>query len=35
LSYDEIAEVCGMTKNHVGVVLKRAKQSITQEESRA
>lgn len=35
LSYDEIAEVCGMTKNHVGVVLKRAKQSIQQEESRA
>jgi RNA polymerase sigma-70 factor (ECF subfamily) len=35
LSYDEIAEVCGMTKNHVGVVLKRAKQSIKQEESRA
>ena len=32
LSYDEIADVCGLTKNHVGVILKRAKQSIMQEQ---
>ncbi|GFD89265.1 hypothetical protein KUL152_14910 [Tenacibaculum sp. KUL152] len=31
LSYDEIAEVCGLTKNHVGVILKRAKQSVIKE----
>ncbi|BFT32025.1 hypothetical protein D210916BOD24_32010 [Alteromonas sp. D210916BOD_24] len=31
LSYDEIAEVCGLTRNHVGVILKRAKQTIMQE----
>lgn len=31
LSYDEIADVCGLTKNHVGVILKRAKQSVIQE----
>lgn len=28
LSYDEIAEVCGLTTNHVGVLLKRAKTAI-------
>ncbi|WP_394222193.1 RNA polymerase sigma factor [Alteromonas gracilis] len=32
LSYDEIADVCGLTKNHVGVILKRAKQSVMQEQ---
>ncbi len=31
LSYDEIAEVCGLTRNHVGVILKRAKQTIMKE----
>lgn len=30
LSYDEIADVCGLTKNHVGVILKRAKQAAKQ-----
>lgn len=35
LSYDEIADVCGLTKNHVGVILKRAKKSIMQEEPHA
>ena len=35
LSYDEIADVCGLTKNHVGVILKRAKQSIMQEQPHA
>lgn len=29
LSYDEIADVCGLTKSHVGVILKRAKASVT------
>jgi len=33
LSYDEIGDVCGLTKNHVGVILKRAKQRILQEVS--
>lgn len=28
LAYDEIAEVCGLTTNHVGVLLKRAKTAI-------
>ncbi len=28
LSYDEIAEVCGLTTNHVGVLLKRAKAAV-------
>lgn len=28
LSYDEIADVCGLTTNHVGVLLKRAKAAI-------
>lgn len=28
LSYDEIADVCGMTSNHVGVVLKRTKAEV-------
>ncbi len=31
LSYDEIADVCGLTRNHVGVILKRAKQTIMKE----
>ena len=35
LSYDEIAEVCGISKNHVGVILKRAKQKVLQEEPNA
>ena len=35
LSYDEIADVCGLTKNHVGVILKRTKQSIMQEQPHA
>ncbi|GGW91370.1 RNA polymerase sigma factor [Alteromonas halophila] len=29
LSYDEIAEVCGLTKSHVGVLLNRAKQTLS------
>ncbi|VXC55945.1 RNA polymerase sigma factor, sigma-70 family protein [Alteromonas sp. 38] len=28
LSYDEIADICGLTKSHVGVILKRAKASV-------
>ncbi len=32
LSYDEIADVCGLTKNNVGVILKRAKQRVLQEQ---
>ena len=35
LSYDEIADVCGLTKNHVGVILKRARHSIMQEQPHA
>jgi len=31
LSYLEIAEVCGITKNHVGVLLQRAKTQLQQE----
>ncbi|MDG6097404.1 sigma-70 family RNA polymerase sigma factor [Alteromonas sp. ZYF713] len=30
LSYQEIAEVCGLTKNHVGVLLQRAKTTLQQ-----
>ena len=33
LSYDEIADVCGLTKSHVGVILKRAKASVLKGES--
>ena len=33
LSYDEIADVCGLTKSHVGVILKRAKASVLRGES--
>ena len=29
LSYQEIADVCGLTTSHVGVVLKRARASLT------
>ncbi|MEW9797806.1 RNA polymerase sigma factor [Alteromonas sp. CYL-A6] len=29
LSYDEIATVCGINKNHVGVLLNRAKAAVT------
>lgn len=29
LSYDEISDVCGLTRNHVGVLLKRAKDSVS------
>lgn len=35
LSYDEIADVCGLTKSHVGVILKRAKHAVMQEEHHA
>ena len=28
LSYEEIAEICGLTRNHVGVILKRAKSEV-------
>lgn len=31
LSYTEIAEICGITKNHVGVLLQRAKTQLQQE----
>jgi len=34
LSYDEIADVCGLSKSHVGVILKRAKKSVMQGASR-
>lgn len=35
LSYDEVAEVCGLTKNHVGVILKRAKAAVVKGELNA
>lgn len=30
LSYQEIADICGLTKNHVGVLLQRAKNTLQQ-----
>ena len=30
LSYEEISDVCGVTKNHVGVLLKRTKEKLKQ-----
>ncbi|MBU2978517.1 sigma-70 family RNA polymerase sigma factor [Alteromonas sp. C1M14] len=33
LSYDEIADICGLTKSHVGVILKRAKASVLEGDS--
>lgn len=30
LSYEEISDVCGVTKNHVGVLLKRTKEKLSQ-----
>ncbi|MDC8829228.1 RNA polymerase sigma factor [Alteromonas gilva] len=30
LSYQEVAEVCGINKNHVGVLLQRAKKALQQ-----
>lgn len=35
LFYDEVAEVCGLTKNHVGVILKRAKAAVVKGELNA